>query len=387
MAGVLIHDGRRIGHRSWTTSAIDDGFASGAVLTPFSTPRISKPRHPNARELADDVRSVGGEVVFDVMTHARQLPTTNKTDFYDEWELWGSAGRGLATPAMRLEHVERVFAYQASLGVPRLTPTLSLGSPTSPEANQVLETASLARGLDPAAWQSLAGTHSFWAAGPELDAFVGTLAGLRAPTWVLTLANVIVADGTPDFSNTDAHLGFVRTVHSLSLRSRVIIAHSDYMGLPSVAAGADTVGSGWDRGQRFFDPVNFRLDSNPGPRIPASYVTQGGLHAVLRRDAAEAIERWNPGRALAIRGGAMPASDNVERMHHLAQLNAVVRSIAAISDRRSRVADMRRRYDIAATDFDDILLNVPGVVKQNDKRAWCEDPDALVAAYATAEGL
>lgn len=83
----------------------------------------------------------------------------------------------------------------------------------------------------------------------------------------------------------------------------------------------------------------------------------------------------------------MPASDNVERMHHLAQLNAVVRSIAAISDRRTRVADMRRRYDIAATDFDDILLNVPGVVKQNDKRAWCDDPDALVAAYATAEGL
>lgn len=387
MTGVLIHDGRRIGHRSWTTSAIDDGFASGAVLSPFSTPRISKPRHPNARELADDVRTVGGEVVFDVMTHARQLPTTNKTDFYDEWELWGSSGRGLATPAMRLEHVERVFAYQASLGVPRLTPTLSLGSPTSPEANHVLETASLARGLDPTAWQSLAGTHSFWAAGPELDAFVGTLAGLRAPTWMLTLANVIIADGTPDFSNTEAHLGFVRTVHSLSLRSRVIIAHSDYMGLPSVAAGADTVGSGWDRGQRFFDPVNFRLDSNPGPRIPASYVTQGGLHAVLRRDAAEAIERWNPGRALAIRGGAMPASDNVERMHHLAQLNSVVRSIAAISNRPSRVAAMRQRYDIAANDFDDILLNVPGVVRQSDKRAWCEDPDALVAAYAAAERL
>jgi hypothetical protein len=65
----------------------------------------------------------------------------------------------------------------------------------------------------------------------------------------------------------------------------------------------------------------------------------------------------------------------------------ILSSIAAISDRRTRVADMRRRYDIAATDFDDILLNVPGVVKQNDKRAWCEDPDALVAAYATAEGL
>ncbi|WP_294979038.1 hypothetical protein [uncultured Microbacterium sp.] len=387
MAGVLIHDGRRIGHRSWTVSAVDQGFAAGAVLTPFSTPRISQPRHPNAREVADDVRSVGGEVLFDVMTHARQLPTTNKTDFYDEWELWGNSGRGLATPAMRLEHVERVFRYQGSLGVPLLTPTLALTSPTSPEANHVLETASLARGLDAGAWQSLAGTHSFWASGPELDAFVGTLAGLRAPAWVLTLTNLVVTDGVPDFGNSEAHLGFVRTVHSLSLRSRVIIAHADYMGLPAVAAGADTVGSGWDRGQRFFDPLSFRFDSNPGPRIPASYVTQGGLHAVLRRDAAEAIERWNPSRAHAIRGGAMPASDNVERMHHLDQLNRVVRDVSAITGRSSRVAEMRQRYATAASDFDDIMRNVPGIVRQNDKRAWCEDPDTLVETYATAEGL
>ncbi|WP_292832194.1 hypothetical protein [Microbacterium sp.] len=352
-----------------------------------TTPRISKPRHPNVREVADDVRAVGGEVLFDVMTHARQLPTTNRTDFYDEWELWGGSGRGLDTPAMRLEHVERVFGYQVGLGVPLLTPTLVLSSPTSPEANQVLETATLARGLDPSAWQSLAGTHSFWAGGPELDAFVGTLAGLRATTWVLTLANQVLIDGVPDFSNSEAHVGLARTIHSLSLRSRVILAYSDYAGLPAIAAGADTLGSGWDRGQRCFDPQTFRVDSNPGPRIPASYVTQGGLHAVLRRDMAEAVERWNPARASAIRGGPMPPSDNIERAHHLSQLSEVVRAVAAITDRQDRVANMRARYGTAADAFEEIMQNVPRVVRQQDKRAWCEDPDGIVAAYAEAEGL
>ncbi|MGA1827106.1 hypothetical protein [Microbacterium sp.] len=387
MTGVLIHDGRRIGHRSWTVDAVRGGHAAGAILTPFSTPRISKPRHPNVREVADDVRAVGGEVLFDVMTHARQLPTTNRTDFYDEWELWGGSGRGLDTPAMRLEHVERVFGYQVGLGVPLLTPTLVLSSPTSPEANQVLETATLARGLDPSAWQSLAGTHSFWAGGPELDAFVGTLAGLRATTWVLTLANQVLIDGVPDFSNSEAHVGLARTIHSLSLRSRVILAYSDYAGLPAIAAGADTLGSGWDRGQRCFDPQTFRVDSNPGPRIPASYVTQGGLHAVLRRDMAEAVERWNPARASAIRGGPMPPSDNIERAHHLSQLSEVVRAVAAITDRQDRVANMRARYGTAADAFEEIMQNVPRVVRQQDKRAWCEDPDGIVAAYAEAEGL
>ncbi|MBM7754071.1 hypothetical protein JOE53_002791 [Microbacterium laevaniformans] len=83
----------------------------------------------------------------------------------------------------------------------------------------------------------------------------------------------------------------------------------------------------------------------------------------------------------------MPASDNVERMHHLDQLNRVVRDVSAITGRSSRVAEMRQRYATAASDFDDIMRNVPGIVRQNDKRAWCEDPDTLVETYATAEGL
>ncbi|MEV8358422.1 hypothetical protein [Microbacterium sp. NPDC076895] len=102
---------------------------------------------------------------------------------------------------------------------------------------------------------------------------------------------------------------------------------------------------------------------------------------------AEAVERWNPVRASAIRGGPMPPSDNVERVHHLAQLTGVVRSVASINDRRDRVAAMRARYAAAAGAFEEIMQNVPRVIRQQDKRAWCEDPDGVVAAYAAGEGL
>lgn len=92
MSGILIHDGRRIGHRKWCIDAIRTGSADGVVITPFATPRVAEPRHPSASDLAQVVRDGNGEVVFDATTHALFLPATNKRDFYDTWELWGPAG-------------------------------------------------------------------------------------------------------------------------------------------------------------------------------------------------------------------------------------------------------------------------------------------------------
>lgn len=60
MSGVLIHDGRRSGHRKWSVEAIAGGHADGIILTPFATPRISAPRNPSAADISSDVRKVGG---------------------------------------------------------------------------------------------------------------------------------------------------------------------------------------------------------------------------------------------------------------------------------------------------------------------------------------
>lgn len=197
-----------------------------------------------------------------------------------------------------------------------------------------------------------------------------------------------MVDHVPDLTATEAFAGLCRTVHSLSLRSRVIIAYGDYAALPAVAAGADTVGSGWDRGQRTFDPLAFRVDSDPGIRIPASYVTQGGLNSVLRRDTAEAIERWDPTRARSIRGGSMPPSDQAQRMHHLSQLRSAVGRIdAADSNRGARVDELRDQYRTAAVDYDDLIVALPRIVRDADKAAWTSNPAAALEYYAGSEGL
>lgn len=387
MSGVLIHDGRRGGHRKWCVEAIRNSIADGAILTPFSTPRVSVPRNPSASDLADAVRDVGGEIIFDPMTHAVFLPNTNRRDFYDAWDLWGPSGVSLEDRTMQVSHVERVFYQQSSISAPHLAPTLQLNSPQSPDAYKVLDFARIAKGLDKSAWQSLVGTRSFWAAGAQLDAYIGSLAALRSPVWVITVANEIVLGQTPDLTDTAAFAGLCRTIHSLSMRSRVIVANSDYAGLPAVAAGADTVGSGWDRGQRTFDPLSFRASSDDSPRIPASYVTQGGLNAVLRRDAADAIVRWNATDAPRIRGDVMPPSDNVERMHHLRQLRSAVLQVhGAGSDRKKRVDVLRGRYATALNDFD-LLIGALPLVKTSDKKSWVENPWNVLELYAQSEGF
>lgn len=387
MSGVLIHDGRRIGHRKWCIDAITMGIADGVIMTPFSTPRVAVPRHPSAFELADAVSELRAEVVFDPMTHAAMLPTTNKRDFYDAWELWGPDGMVLDTSARQLTHIERVFDRQRQVGALKLAPTLQLESPVSTTASTARDMARVASGLDRNAGQSLVGTRAFWASGTTLDAYVGTLAALRAPLWILTVANDVVLDHVPDLANTAAYEGLCRTVHSLSLRSRVIVAFADFSGLPAVAAGADSVGSGWDRAQRTYDPLTFKLDSDPGIRIPASYVTQGGLNSVLRRDTAEAIERWNPAEARRIRGDEMPPSDQAQRLHHLRQLRTAIVQIDGASTHQARVDELRARYNTALADYDRLISVLSPTIREADKKAWASNQSAILEAYATSEGL
>ncbi|UJC79919.1 hypothetical protein D4768_21225 [Rhodococcus erythropolis] len=204
---------------------------------------------------------------------------------------------------------------------------------------------------------------------------------------MLTLANELVLDHMPDLTNIVAWAGFCRTVRSLSLRSRVIISYGDFAGLPAVAAGADTLGSGWDRAQKTFDPLAFRLNSDEGIRIPASYVTQGRLNAVLRRDAADAIERWNAVQAGVLRGGTMPRTDQEQRMHHLLQLRSAVQSVDSKSSPKGRVEEMRARYSFAESSFDTLIARLPGIVKAQDKAVWGTSPSRVLEAYASAEGL
>ena len=266
---------------------------------------------------------------------------------------------------------------------------MTLDSPLGQTAEFALRTAELARGLVPTCWQSLAGSRSFWGAGADLDAYVGQLASLRAQCWVVTVVNSMVVDNAPDLSDTEAFAGLLRTIHSLSERGRVIVCHSDYAGLPAVAAGASDVGAGWDRAMRYFDPRSFQLKS-AGIQIPASYVTQGGLAAVLRRDTGDAITRvLGESTATTLRGGPMPADDMAERTHHLQQLRRAVELVHAHGTiRPERVRELREFYERGITEFDALLARLPRTTLQDNSRIrWLDQPYAVLRSYATAEGL
>jgi len=386
---VFIQDGRRGGHLGWACDALSAGIARGVIISPFHTPRVTVPRHQSGATVASGVTAAAGEAVFDAATHARLLPGTDDLAHYDTWQLWGSSGVGLDTDIRRLDHLGRVFFRQNELSVPELTPTLTLDSPIGQPVQHAFRTAQLGRGLSGSCWQSLAGRRSFWRSGPDLDAYIGQLASLRAPAWVLTVVNDVVTDNVPDLVDTDAFAGLLRSIHSLSQRSRVIVCHADLAGLPAVAAGASDIGGGWDRGMRFFDPESFRL-SSPGIRIPASYVTQGGLGSVLRRDTGDAITRaLGEPSAVLLRGGPMPVNDTAERTHHLRQLTDLITQIDAHgTDRPGRVTELRAIYEDATTAFTNLSSRLPRPTLPDSLRTrWIDQPYTCLEAYAVAEGL
>lgn len=385
---LLIQDGRRGGHLRWAVEAVSAGLAGGVIISPFHTPRVAVPRHKAGSTVAKDVSNAGGEVFFDASTHARLLPNTDDLVHYSTWQLWGPSGVGLDTEAQRLEHIERVFARQGEMSVQTLAPTVTLDSPLGQPADHAFRTAQLGSGVDPRCGQAVAGRRSFWRAGPDLDAYVGQLASLRAPIWTLTVVNDVVEDNAPDLTDTVAFAGLLRTVHSLSQRSRVIICHADYSGIPAIAAGATDLGVGWDRGMRFFDPRSFQIGS-PGIQIPASYVTQGGLGAVLRRDAGDAITRLGEALATQLRGGPMPADDTAERIHHLVQLRNLLNLVASHGTlRTARVGELRGFYETAIREFDQLLGRLPRQALQSSlRKRWTEEPLMALQAYAEAEKL
>ncbi|WP_329313692.1 hypothetical protein [Streptomyces sp. NBC_01262] len=382
---LLIQDGRRSGHLKWTTEAVQRRCADGAIISAFCTPRIPRPRQRDAGAVVEALGNA--EVLFDPMTHARLMSGSNKLEDYDTWGLWGNSGIGLDNTTRRLEHVERVFNRQSELGVPSLAPTLTVSSGRSTEADHAIETARVARGLDRQCYQSLAGTVDFFASGTDLDAYVGRLAGLRASTWVVTLVPAASTNLVADLAASTAGLvGWLRTIHSLSFRSRVIAQNADFLGLLAAAAGADTVGSGWDRSMKIFDSSSYQL-STPAPRRPASYVTQRGLAAVLRRTIADDIQRLDPNRAQELRGGPMPADDGQQRVHHLRVVRELVSDVYRIHDQQDSVLTLRGLYETALGNYDWLNSQVPGLVSASERDSWVNHPLRALESYAKAEGI
>lgn len=378
---VLIEDSPR-NLAKWIVDARTAGTARGGVLTPFATPQNTVPGRRGAQEMADLLRDGGAAVWFDATTHALQMSGVGDFRWYDDYHLWTGPKGDLTTPAFRSEHVRLVFEIQDQLQAPHLAPTILLHHGESTQSQHALDLARAAIERDPTCWLSVAGTAPFWSSGAALDAHVGALAQLEPAGWFLTVARPVMT--LPVEADSVEVEGLCRTTRALSEYAPVHISHGDLAGLPAVAAGADSVGSGWDQRQRVCAFSNYAARDPNGGGGGGWYErpTFRGLLGSLTVGDAALLGRRDP--ALARRLGPPPPPGPSEAfLHHMAVLNGVVNAVKAQGGYEARYRELTRLYAAAAPEW-------PAVQAITDSHVgaaeWIGAEAAGLARYGLSEG-
>lgn len=347
---VLVEDTPRNNLAAWTCEAIGDGLVEGAVLSPFSSPWIGNTYKPSAQRIVAQLLDAGAEVWLDPASHALQMPGVGDFRYYDGWDLWGADRGDLSTPALRRDHALRVLSIQRDLGVGRLAPTVLLHAASGSSADAAFSLAEETVSAEPASWITIAGSPTFWAEDDPLDAFVGALAQLNPQGFF-----VVVVRPTADLpvaATGDEIAGLCRTARSLEQFGPVHISHGDLAALPAVAAGARSVGSGWDSRQRVCNYTSYvARDPAAGGGGWFKRPTFAGLFGFLGRVDAERF--FAQDQALASRlhpGNLHPDGPKEAFFHHAAALSGVSRTLRAL-DFEPAYRRLRAAYEEAVNDW------------------------------------
>jgi hypothetical protein len=379
---LVIEDTARNNLASWTLDAFQAGTVTGAVLSAFSTPRISNSYKQSAQRTVERLQGEGIDVWLDPETHALQMPSAGDFRYYDGWPFWSGQRGALADTADMRDHVERVFAEQDRLGVPHLSPTILLHSPQSDTSQRALELSQVANELDPEARLSIVGDSAFWASGMNLDAHIGSLAQLEAPGWSLTVARPLTLLAVPAMDE-EVH-GLCRTAKALAEDSEVHISHGDLAGLPAVAAGATTLGTGWDPRQRVASYTSYeaRGASGDGGQWFQQTTLEGLLSLLVRSEATLLYQRDQP-LAEQLLPGTVPPGAKEAFHHHAAVLARIVDSLAAADDEDAYAA-LRDRYDAARGDWPRVA-GLLGITSRAN--SWLGGPSDGLGLYGQTEGF
>ncbi len=383
MSEILIHDSGRSGKLSWVIEMLQARHAVGFVASPWETPPAPEPRRPAARDIVATLAGEGATVLFDPESYGVFVPGGNRRAIYDSWGLWPN-GEPSKDPQSTAAHVERVAEIQQQLGVPFLAPTLHLESPTGPDAVLALEALNRMRTMaSGGGWiASITGTPSFWAAGPELDAFIGQVATLRPEQAVLAVLRPSGRYPWVDLT-ADEVAGICRTTTSLSVRMPVMVGRTDFAGLPAVAAGASWIGTGWDLKQRVLSGELFRTD--PGIRRQSQRVSHIGLLASLKRREAEQLRAGDGALSAALVPGPLPIDSNGHWQHHLSIMAAAVHVIGTQPTPRDRVRVLASTYEAAAAAFGEVVRHVRPLEATGNQ--WIVPLAEGVRQYAASEGF
>jgi hypothetical protein len=287
--------------------------------------------------MANGLRSEGAQVWFDAQTHALQMAGVGDFRYYQAYNLWSGARGDLSTPLLRHDHVSRVFDFQEALDATRLAPTVLLHHAESQSSEMTLELAKEAIEQDENCWLTIAGTAPFWESGTALDAHIGALAQLEPAGWFVVPVRPLAT--LPAEAQSEETHGICRTVRALSENAPVHISHGDLAGLPGVAAGAASVGSGWDQRQRACAYASYaeRESGEGGGGGWYERVTIKRLLGSLRPSEVDVLRSQNPALYQAL-GEFPPPGPQEAFRHHIAALRAVINEISDNGD------DYRARY-------------------------------------------
>src|ERR1700722_1159840 len=342
---LWIEDSARNVLGAWGEEAMGAGLVDAAVLSPFSTP-YEKDWKPGAVETVERLHNAGLQVWLDPETHVFQMPAVGAFRYYQSWDLWSGTYGVLTSDSDRRDHVERVFAVQDALGVPHLAPTLLLHSAQSQTSQEALDLSRVAVEVDSTCRLSIVGDSTFWSAGYLLDGHVGALAQLDPAGWFVTVARHLAIVPVPT-TGAEIH-GLCRTVRALSEDAPVHMSHGDLAGLPAIAAGAVSLGTGWDVRQKVSAYSSYLA---PDPQSEGGgwfgQATYEGLLSCLVRGDAQVLANRETALSAQLLPGELPpgTSPKPPWRHHAAVLKGV--SDALSIPHNQAYDELRMRYEAA----------------------------------------
>lgn len=334
----------------WTTHAIRGGYARGAMLSPFTSPVSANGYKRSAADTSQAIRDAGGEFWFDPMSHALNMPRAGDFRFYDDWDLWAAARGDFTAVNAITSHVDRVFNRQSELHAQLLAPTVLVSYPDTLQSQLALELAQEAMRQQPTAWLTIAGDQQFWSSTAELDAHIGAMDQLQPAGWLLTVARG--DNAMPPAATPEEVFGMMRTTFALSQDRPVRVAFGDVAALPAVAAGAESVGTGWDMRQRLcaFQDFEERAADAGGGGAWYQRPTLRGLIGGLSNGEYEVLVSEQPALAARLTPGSIGPSAEQAFAHHASVLTDLIDELAALAQ-RPRVEVLRAAYISAIAEW------------------------------------
>ena len=383
---TLVEDSPRPFQVGWITEASTAGTAAGTVINPWASPyghRGGSGNKPGIGHRTDEFRDAGIRYWFDPATHVLQMTGAGDYRYYSEYSLWGGPPGDLTQAAYRDEHVRRVFRVQDEVGAPRLAPAPLLPSGLNNLSTLALDTSRAAMDRDASTALTIAGTATFWGDGNDLDAHIGALAALAPCGWFITF--VQPDNNLPPQLTANEVFGLCRTVRALSEYSVVHISHGDLAGLPAVAAGAATLGTGWDKRQRVMSYTDYAPRPTNGSGVASWYErpTLAGLLGTLSNRDGQLLGQQDP--ALASRLGGLPIAPGPRTsfLQHVGVLHGVASAIATSTDYESRFRVLDQMYTAARANWAALRAST-GISDRSSN--WITPLQDGLRLYARSEG-